>query len=59
MKKIVCTTCDKRAVEIPLRAQANSRVICRYCGAVHALSTLLRTLDERHERNKSGDDLQK
>ncbi len=59
MKRIICTTCDKRAIEIPQRAQANSRVICRDCGAVHTLSTLLRNLDERHERNKSGDDPQK
>ena len=59
MKRIICTTCDKRAVEIPQRAQANSRVICRDCGGVHTLSTLLRALDERYERNKSGGDPQK
>ncbi len=41
------------------RAQANSRVICRDCGAIHTLSTLLKALDERHERNKTGDDPQK
>ncbi len=29
-----------------------SRVICRDCGDVHTLSTLLRALDERHERAK-------
>ncbi len=59
MKRIICTTCDKRAIETPQPAHANSRVICRDCGAVHKLSTLLRNLDERHERNKSGDDPQK
>ncbi len=59
MKRIICTTCDKRAVEIPQRAQANSRVICRDCGAVHTLSTLLRALDERHERSKPEVDSQK
>lgn len=59
MKKIVCTTCDKRAVEIPQRAQANSRVVCRDCGTFHTLSTLVKALDEGHERNKSRDDPQK
>ncbi len=59
MKWIICTTCNERAVEIPQRAQANSRVICRHCGAVHTLSTLVKALDEGHERNKSGDNQQK
>ncbi len=59
MRRITCTTCGKRAVEIPQRAQANSRVICRDCGAIHTLSTLLKALDEDYERNKSGDDPQK
>ena len=35
------------------------RVICRDCGAVHTLSTLLRALDERHERSKPEVDSQK
>ncbi len=35
MKRITCTTCDKRAIEIPRGVRANSRVICRDCGAVH------------------------
>ncbi len=59
MKRIVCTACDKREVEIPQRAQANSRVICRDCGAIHTLSTLLKALDERSERVKSGNNPQK
>ena len=58
MKRITCTTCDKRAIEIPRGVRANSRVICRDCGAVHKLSTLLKALDERHERAKSGNDPQ-
>ncbi len=59
MKMITCTACDKRGIEIPQRALADSRVACRDCGAVHTLSTLLRALDERHERNKPEVDPQK
>ncbi len=59
MKLITCTACDERAIEIPQRALADSRVACRDCGAVHTLSTLLKALDERYERAKSGTDPQK
>ncbi len=59
MKMFTCTACDKRAIEIPQRALADGRVACRDCGTVHTLSTLLKALDERYERAKSGTDPQK
>ncbi len=51
---VVRSTDDKPGIE-----ELNSRVICHDCGAIHTLSTLVKALDEGHERNKSGDDPQK
>ncbi len=47
MRKIICTACGRRAVEIPPGARADSRIICSACGTVHTLSALLKELDDR------------